>query len=153
MNIPGLDRMWPVVARGGDLHVWLYRRTGGRIGGRIFLLGRQRIALVDHVGARSGAHRTVALLGLADGDDLVIVASKGGHPRNPAWFHNLRANPDTTVQIGAERRAVTARVASPQERSRLWPLLVDLYPSFADYQRRAEREIPVVILEPRPGTA
>lgn len=152
MNIPGLDRMWPVVTRGGDLHVWLYRHTGGRIGGRIFLVGRQRIALVDHVGARSGTHRTVALICLSDGDDLVVVASKGGHPRNPAWLHNLRANPDTTVQIGAERRAVTARVASPQERARLWPLLVDLYASFADYQRRAEREIPVVILSRRTAT-
>lgn len=149
MNIAGLDRMWPVVARGGDLHVWLYRRTGGRVGGRIFLVGRQPIALVDHVGAKSGIHRTVALIYLADGDDVVIVASKGGHPKHPAWFHNLRAHPDTTVQVGSEVRAVTAQVADAGERALLWPRLVALYPSFTDYQRKADREIPVVILRPR----
>ncbi len=149
MNVPGMDRLWPVVTRGGDLHVRMYRRSGGRIGGRIFFFGRQRIALVDHVGAKSGTHRTVALIHLPDGDDIVIVASKGGHPRHPAWFHNLKAHPETTVQVGRELRAVTAQIASADERARLWPLLVDLYPSFADYQRKAEREIPVVILRPR----
>ena len=149
MNVPGMDRMWPLVTRGGDLHVRMYRRSGGRIGGRFFFVGRQRIALVDHVGARSGTHRTVALIYLPDGDDVVIVASKGGHPKHPAWFHNLKANPDTTVQVGGELRPVTARVATAAERERLWPLLVDLYPSYADYQRKADREIPVVILRPR----
>jgi len=149
MNIPGLDRLWPVVARGGDLHVWMYRRSGGRVGGRIFFVGRQPIALVDHVGAKSGIHRTVALIYLPDGEDVVIVASKGGHPKHPAWFHNLKANPDTTVQVGRELREVTAHVAGADERARLWPRLVELYPSFADYQRKAEREIPVVILRPR----
>jgi deazaflavin-dependent oxidoreductase (nitroreductase family) len=105
--------------------------------------------LLDHVGAKSGKERTSPLAYLRDGEDLVIVASKGGSPRNPAWFHNLRAHPDTTVQVGSERREVRARVASPAERKRLWPKVLDLYSGYAGYQDRTEREIPVVILAPR----
>ena len=82
----------------------------------------------------------------------MIVASKGGHPHNPAWYHNLRATPDTTVQIGAERRAVHARVASPEERERLWPKAVATYAGYGNYQKRTDREIPLVILEPRRST-
>jgi deazaflavin-dependent oxidoreductase (nitroreductase family) len=79
----------------------------------------------------------------------VIVASKGGFPKHPAWFHNVKANPDTTVQVGRERRRVRARVATSVERERLWPKAVDAYSSYADYQRKAPREIPMVILSPR----
>ena len=79
----------------------------------------------------------------------MIVASKGGYPKNPAWYHNLRANPDTTVQVGTERRAVHARVADPQERERLWPKAIETYSGYRGYQERTEREIPLVILEPR----
>ena len=73
----------------------------------------------------------------------------GGTPKHPAWVHNLRAAPDTEVEVGRERRAVRARVADPEERARLWPRLVAAYPAFANYQARTEREIPVVILSPR----
>ena len=104
--------------------------------------------LLDHVGAKSGKRRTTPLTYLRDGDRLVIVASKGGYPRNPSWFHNLRANPDTTVQVGSERRPVRARVATPAERRELWPRVVDLYGGYRDYQERTDREIPLVILEP-----
>ena len=83
----------------------------------------------------------------------MIVASKGGHPRNPAWYHNLRANPDTTVQIGADRRAVHARVATREERERLWPKAVATYAGYRDYQQRTDRTIPLVILEPRRSPA
>jgi len=93
--------------------------------------------------------RTTPLLYIRDGDDLVIVASKGGYPQHPAWFHNLRANPDTTVQVGSERRPVHARVASAEERSRLWPRVTRAYSGYDDYQGRAGREIPLVILERR----
>jgi deazaflavin-dependent oxidoreductase (nitroreductase family) len=84
-----------------------------------------------------------------DPPDLVLVASKAGHPRHPAWYHNLRAHPDTTVQMGIERRAVRARVASAAERERLWPKAVAAYSGYRTYQERADREIPLVILEPR----
>jgi F420H(2)-dependent quinone reductase len=105
--------------------------------------------LLDHVGAKSGKRRTTPLVYVPDGDDVVLVASKGGHPRNPAWFHNLRAHPDTSVQIGSSRRPVHARVATSAERERLWPRVVDAYGGYAGYQRRTKREIPLVILEPR----
>jgi deazaflavin-dependent oxidoreductase (nitroreductase family) len=141
------DRSWPVLRRLMGVHTALYRATNGRIGHRI--PGVAPMLLLDHMGAKSGAKRTSPLLYVPDGDNLVIVASKGGYPRNPAWFHNLRANPDTSVQVGPERRAVRARVANPQERARLWPRVVDAYPTYEDYQRRTGREIPLVILEPR----
>jgi deazaflavin-dependent oxidoreductase (nitroreductase family) len=104
--------------------------------------------LLEHVGARSGVRRTTPLVYLRDGDDVVLVASKGGFPRDPHWFHNLRAHPDATVQIGARRRPVHARVADPPQRERLWPRAVALYPGYADYQQRTSREIPLVILTP-----
>jgi deazaflavin-dependent oxidoreductase (nitroreductase family) len=84
-----------------------------------------------------------------DGDDVVLVASKGGHPKNPAWYHNLRANPETVVQIGRERRPVRARVANAEERKRLWPKAVATYGGYRGYQQRTKREIPLVVLEPR----
>ena len=105
--------------------------------------------LLDHVGARSGLKRTSPLGYVEDGRDVVVVASKGGHPKNPAWYHNLRAHPDTTVQIGSEHRAVRTRVASPDERARLWPKVVAAYGGYEGYQQRTDREIPLVILEPR----
>lgn len=108
------------------------------------------MALLDHVGAKSGTLRTSPLLYFTDGENLVLVASKGGFPKHPAWYHNLKANPNTTVQIGAERRAVHARVATSAERERLWPEAVRVYHGYADYQKRSKgREIPLVILEPR----
>jgi deazaflavin-dependent oxidoreductase (nitroreductase family) len=141
------DRSWPVLRRLMGVHTALYRATNGRIGHRI--PGIAPMLLLDHVGAKSGTKRTSPLLYIPDGADLVIVASKGGYPKHPAWFHNLRANPDTTVRVGSERRAVHARVANPQERARLWPRVVEAYSTYEDYQRRTGREIPLVILEPR----
>jgi deazaflavin-dependent oxidoreductase (nitroreductase family) len=108
--------------------------------------------LLDHIGAKSGKVRTIPLAYLTDGENVVLVASKGGHPRNPAWFHNLLANPETTIQIGSERRAVRARVAEGKERERLWDEVVELYGGYRDYQERTEREIPLVVLERRGGT-
>jgi deazaflavin-dependent oxidoreductase (nitroreductase family) len=106
--------------------------------------------LLDHVGAKSSKKRTSPLLYVKDGDNVVIVASKGGFPKHPAWYHNLVANPDTTVQIGSEKRLVHARVANAEERERLWPKAVKSYRGYEDYQARSRgREIPLVILEPR----
>lgn len=139
--------MWPALRRLMRGHAVVYRATGGRVGHR--LPGLPPILLLDHVGARSGRRRTTPLVYVPDGGDVVIVASKGGHPRHPSWFHNLRANPDTTVQIGSENRAVHARVASPTERARLWPKAVEAYPGYRGYQERTDRQIPLVVLEPR----
>jgi F420H(2)-dependent quinone reductase len=135
--------------RGARLHVALYRRTGGRIGGHLPGWPGARIALVDHRGARSGARRTSPLMYHEDGDAIAVVASKAGQPTHPAWFHNLKANPDTTIQIGSEVRAVRARVATDEERDRLWPQFVAFYPGYDFYQSNARgRKIPIVILDP-----
>lgn len=136
--------------RSTKLHVALYRRSGGRIGGHIPGWPQARIVLIDHTGARSGAKRTSPVMYQEDGDAIVVMASKAGQPTNPAWFHNLKANPDTTIQIGAEIRAVRARVAGDDERDRLWTRFLELYPGSAAYQRNAKgRRIPIVILDPR----
>jgi deazaflavin-dependent oxidoreductase (nitroreductase family) len=126
-------------------HVRAYRLSGGRIG-RTYR--GAPVALVDHVGRKSGKRRTSPLLYLGDGDDIVIVASYGGARRDPVWWPNLKANPRTTVQIGSQRRSVIARQATPEEKQRLWPKLVAIYPPYEDYQRRTERDIPVVLLQP-----
>jgi len=131
------------------LHTALYRATGGRLGQKV-PGGPGKMLLLDHVGAKSGTKRTAPLLYVKDGDDVVVIASKGGFPKHPAWYHNLMANPDTTVQVGRERRKVHARVANPEERKRLWPLAVKSYGGYEDYAARSKgREIPLVILEPR----
>ena len=142
-----VDRAWPVLRRLMGGHTAIYRATRGRVGHRF--PGSPPMLLLDHVGAKSGERRTTPLVYVQDGEDLVLVASKGGNPKNPAWFHNLRANPDTTVQVGPERRAVQARVADPDERARLWPKAVATYSGYRGYQERTDREIPLVVLEPR----
>jgi len=129
-----------------QLHVRAYRASGGRIG-RGFR--GAPVALVDHVGRKSGKRYTSPLIYGTDGDSVVIVASFGGARRDPAWWPNLKAHPRTTVQIGSERRDVIARQATPEEKARIWPRMVEIYPPYADYQRRTEREIPVVLLKPR----
>ena len=141
------DRSWPLLRRLMGGHAQIYRATNGLVGHRF--PGAPPMLLLDHVGARSGVRRTTPLVYVRDGDDVVIVASKGGHPRHPAWFHNLRANPEATVQIGSERRAVRARVATAEERERLWPMAVRTYSGYRGYQARTQREIPLVVLEPR----
>src|SRR6267378_1761953 len=136
LHLRAADRMWPVLNRMMQGHAVIYRASGGRIGHRV--PGAPPMLLLDHIGAKSGTVRTSPL-----------VASKGGNPRHPAWYHNLRANPDTTIQVGTERRAVRARVAEPEERARLWPKAEATYGGYRGYQDRTDREIPLVILEPR----
>ena len=141
------DAFWRAFYQGVGGHTRIYRLSRGLIGHRV--PGLPPMLLLDHVGAKSGRERTTPLAYLADGDGHVIVASKGGHPRHPAWFHNLRANPRTTIQVGSRKLPVTARVATDVERDRLWPRVVDLYGGYEGYQRRTQRKIPLVILEPR----
>jgi deazaflavin-dependent oxidoreductase (nitroreductase family) len=132
------------------IHVAIYRRSGGRVAGHLPGWPGARIALVDHIGARTGRERTSPLMYHEDGDAIVVAASKGGQPTNPAWFHNLKANPETTVQIGRDTREVRARRATGEERDRLWPGFVAFYPGYEFFRTNAgDREIPIVILEPR----
>ena len=142
---PGSFRL-KVMNRLTAVNVFLYRRTGGRIGGAI---GNIRpIALLDHVGAKSGAKRTTPLVYTRDGADVILVGSQGGSPKTPSWVFNLRANPRTMIQIGSEKHEVVAREATDEERERLWPMVVDTYADYATYQARTKRKIPVLILTP-----
>lgn len=136
--------------RSTKFHTALYRRTRGRIGGNLPGWPQSRIALVDHVGAKTGRKRTAPLMYHEHGDAIVIAGTKAGQPTNPAWFHNLMANPDTTVQLGAEVRGVRARLATGDERDQLWDKMVAVFPGYDFYARNAKgRTIPIVILDPR----
>jgi F420H(2)-dependent quinone reductase len=136
--------------RSTKIHVALYRRSGGKIGGHLPGWPEAPIVLVDHTGAKSGTRRTSPLMYHEEGDAIAVVASKAGQPTNPAWFHNLKANPDTTIQIGSVVREVQARVATDEERDRLWPKFVAFYPGYEFFQSHAKgRKIPIVILDPR----
>jgi deazaflavin-dependent oxidoreductase (nitroreductase family) len=106
------------------------------------------ICLLTTTGRRSGRLRTVPLVYVPDGDDLVVVASRGGMGSHPAWYLNLLADPGAAVQVGAAARRVRARDAGEAERERLWPTLTAAYPHFDAYQLRTLRRIPVVILSP-----
>ena len=105
------------------------------------------ILLLTTRGARSGATYTTPLVYTRDGERLVIIASKGGAPTNPAWYHNLVANPSVTLEVGAEKFEATATVAQGEERDRLFDAQAALMPNFAQYQRNTTRRIPVVVLE------
>lgn len=150
LDSPVLPKVFRHLSRA---HVRLYRLTRGRLGGkwRIGAGFRKPVPtlLLDHRGRKSGRTFTTPLLYVTDGPDVVVVASQGGLPRHPQWYRNLVAHPDTEIQIGGRRRAVRARTASPDERARLWPLLVAAYADFDTYQSWTEREIPVVVLQPR----
>ena len=136
--------------RSAGMHVALYRRTGGRLGGHLPGLPAARVLLLDHTGAKSGIRRTSPVMYHEQGDLVAVAASKAGQPTNPAWFHNLRANPETTIQIGSAIRNVRARVATDEEHDRLWPRFLEFYPGYDFLQELArDRKIPIVILDPR----
>ena len=126
------------------VHRLVIRLSGGRLG---YDVGMPVLELTT-IGRKSGRPHSVMLTSPAsEGDELVIVASRGGDDRHPAWFLNLRDNPKVEVALqGAPRRPMTARIASPEERARLWPRVVEKYPNYASYQRRTRREIPLVLL-------
>ena len=126
------------------MHRALYRAGGGRIGGR---MQGMPVLLLTTTGRRSGKSRTNPLLFVRDGDAFVVVGSNGGSDYVPAWWLNLRSNPDAEVEVGREHTRVTARKASPDERARLWPEFTSRYAGYAKYATRTAREIPVVILE------
>jgi len=142
-----VESNWGLLGRVIQGHTTIYRTTNGLVGHRF--PGSPPMLLLDHVGAKSGTLRTSPLVYGRDGENFILVASKGGYPKHPGWFHNLAANPNTTIQVGSKRLAVHARVADPAERERLWPLMVRVYRGYEDYRRRAERQIPLVILAPR----
>ena len=129
------------------IHARVFQLTGGRIGST---LDGAPLLILHHTGAKSGARRQNMVVQMPDGENFVIVASAAGNPGNPAWYHNLRAHPDDVeVDVRGGRRSVRARQATPEEAAELWPRLGETYPPFKTYMTRTDRELPVMILEPR----
>ena len=128
------------------LHARVWRLGNGRVGGSI---RGGPILLLGTTGRSSGKSRQLPLLYVEDGANVVVVASNGGAPEHPAWFKNLLANPAATATTRAGVRMVTARLADEAERERLWPRLDAMYPTYKDYRAMTDRQIPIVILEPR----
>jgi deazaflavin-dependent oxidoreductase (nitroreductase family) len=127
----------------GDAHVEAYENSDGSTG---YIWNGAPILVLTTTGATSGNVRKHALIYGADGDDVVIVASKGGAPDHPQWYVNLDADPHVKVQVKADRYDGVARTASGEERARLWTLMNEVWPSYDDYQERTDREIPVVVI-------
>jgi deazaflavin-dependent oxidoreductase (nitroreductase family) len=129
-----------------SLNVLVYRLTGGRLMGR---LGGREVCLVTMTGARSGRTRTIPLMYVPYQEGVILVASLGGAPRHPVWYHNLVAHPEIEVQYRSRKMKLRAREVGAEEKARLWPVAVEHYPPYQDYQRRTDREIPVFVCEPR----
>ncbi len=132
------------------IHPWIYRKTKGRVLGRF---GPSSILLLVTKGRKSGEPRTNAVMYLERENAWVAAASWAGEPKHPAWYLNLCAHPDVTLEIRDRVISVTARVSSGEERERLWAAIAAQDPSFAVYEQRTRgiREIPVVVFEPRAG--
>jgi deazaflavin-dependent oxidoreductase (nitroreductase family) len=111
--------------------------------------GTSRLLLVHHRGAKSGVERVNPVAYLDDGGRYVIFASKAGAPTNPGWYHNLKAHPDTTIEVGSDTVAVTASEVGGEERERLFAAQAERSPQFAEYQQNTDRVIPVIVLTPR----
>jgi deazaflavin-dependent oxidoreductase (nitroreductase family) len=128
----------------GDEHVRQYLESDGEVG---HLWNGAPCLVLWTTGRTSGETRVAPLIYGARGDDVVIVASKGGAPEHPAWYLNLAANPGVEVQVGADRYAGTARTATGDERGELWKLMTGVWPEYDEYQTRTDRQIPVVVIE------
>lgn len=128
----------------GQEHVKRYRETNGAEGHE---WQGTTVLILTTTGRRSGEPRSTPLIYGRDGENYVVVASKGGADEHPDWFRNLVADPQVEVQALADRFPARARIATPEEKPRLWQAALERWPAYADYQRRTEREIPVVVLE------
>ena len=125
-----------------------FRANKGKVGG---MWEGKPLLLLTTTGAKSGQRHTTPTMYLADGDRLLVFASKGGAPTNPAWYHNLLAHPEVTVEVGSETYEATATVLSGEERDRLYARQAERFPQFAEYQTKTSRKIPVIALERRKG--
>jgi F420H(2)-dependent quinone reductase len=127
------------------IHVFLYRLSGGALGGHFRGLP---VLLLTTVGRKTGKRRTVPLLYIRDGANYVITASNGGRNQNPGWWLNLQSNPQTTIEVATDKISVLAEQAIAEEKKLLWEKLVDKAHFYVDYQKRTKRDIPMVILRP-----
>ena len=131
----------------GEEHIKVYRETDGEQG---YLWNGAPILLLSTTGRKSGEKRTSALIFGRDGDDLLLVASKGGAPDHPLWYLNLEANPEVEVQVKGDVFAATdGTYATDDEKTRLWSLMTEIWPNYDAYQERTDRQIPLVVLTPK----
>jgi deazaflavin-dependent oxidoreductase (nitroreductase family) len=128
-------------------HIKAYVETGGARGHR--WNGWDTLLLTTR-GRRSGKLRRTALIYGRDGDRFVVVASNGGSDKHPLWYLNLRRDPQVTIQVGDKVFQAGTRVAEGEERARLWRLMAQVFPTYEEYERKTSREIPVIVIEPRP---
>jgi F420H(2)-dependent quinone reductase len=128
-----------------SIYVFLYRLTGGAIGGQMAGL---KVLLLTTTGRKTGQPRITPLGYFKQDGDFVLIASNGGADQNPAWFYNLKSNPQVTIQIGKQQLAARAEPAGSEKRQQLWAELVKMAPAYAHYEQRTKREIPMVILQP-----
>lgn len=122
-----------------------FRANEGRVGG---MFEGTPLLLLHHTGARSGASRVSPLAYLGDNGRFVVFASKGGAPTNPDWYHNLKASPDVTIEVGADTMPAVAEEATGEERERLFRTQAERVPQFAEYEKQSGRVIPVLVLTP-----
>ncbi len=122
-----------------------FRANGGKVGGPF---AGAPMLLLHSTGAKSGAERVNPLAYQQLDGAYAIFASKAGADTNPDWFHNVRANPDVTIEVGTETKRARARVVEGDERTTIWERQKDLFPPFAEYEAKTDREIPVIVLEP-----
>jgi deazaflavin-dependent oxidoreductase (nitroreductase family) len=127
--------------------VALYRATGGRIGGR---MGGVPVLLLTVAGRRTGVAHTTSVSYFLEGDRYVVTGSAGGSPKEPQWFRNLRAASAAQIEVGPRKLAVSVSIAEGAERDALWQKLLTHAPSFAAYQAKVERQIPMAVLAPKP---
>lgn len=125
---------------------WIYKKTGGRLADK-FLRGAA-VGILTTTGRKTGEPREVPLLYLREGNRVVLVASRGGHAKNPPWYYNLKANPSVTFQIAREVLTLVARDATDAERDEYWPKLDAMYADFVNYRSYTDRKIPIVICDP-----
>ena len=129
----------------GEAHIQAYRESGGEVG---YVWNGVPTLLLTVTGRRTGRELTSALIFGRDGDDYLVVASKGGWPSHPSWYLNLQADAAAKIQVKAEHIAVRARTASEAEKPRLWKIMTGVWPNYDVYQGRTDRDIPVVVLSP-----
>jgi deazaflavin-dependent oxidoreductase (nitroreductase family) len=127
-------------------HIRRYRETNGEVGA---VWNGAPALLLTANGRKSGEPRTIAIIYGTDGEDFLLVASYGGQPKHPQWYHNLLANPEAEIQVRDKVIPVRARQASEEEKPRLWKIMADIWPNYNVYQTRTERVIPIMVLTPR----
>lgn len=141
-----MGKIIPYLKGFSAFHVKVYQWSNGRLMGQ--LMGRD-VCLVTMTGAKSGLQRVIPLMYVPYGEGVILVASQGGAPGNPVWYHNLIAHPDIEVQYKSKKMKLRARRVDVAEKAKVWPVCCEHYPDYELYQARTQRDIPVFVCEPR----